>query len=191
MNNTAIQERERQSQSRTEEVHQKHKLAAFMPEAAIGCGRASSLQLCLPPSSHSFPHPVCLIFKSHSLELFFVSFFCPYCLRIIMTGFDFSNCNRNAALHAKGVPLPKATSTGTTIVGCTFDNGVVVSCSLLQQRLSRPTNRKLTRSPPDRRRYQSYQRAYSGRQGTHPASPGDFISYTRTHQINSLLALEL
>jgi hypothetical protein len=44
-----------------------------------------------------------------------------------MPGFDFSNHNRNAALHARGVPLPKATSTGTTIVGCTFDDGVVVS----------------------------------------------------------------
>lgn len=44
-----------------------------------------------------------------------------------MTGFDFSNYNRNAALHAKGVPLPKATSTGTTIVGCIYDKGVVVS----------------------------------------------------------------
>lgn len=43
-----------------------------------------------------------------------------------MPGFDFSNYNRNAALHARGVPLPKATSTGTTIVGCVFDNGVVV-----------------------------------------------------------------
>ena len=43
-----------------------------------------------------------------------------------MTGFDFSNHNRNHVLHAKGVPLPKATSTGTTIVGCTYDNGVVV-----------------------------------------------------------------
>lgn len=43
-----------------------------------------------------------------------------------MPGFDFSNYNRNAALHARGVPLPKATSTGTTIVGCIFDNGVVV-----------------------------------------------------------------
>lgn len=43
-----------------------------------------------------------------------------------MPGFDFSNYNRNAALHAKGVPLPKATSTGTTIVGCIFDGGVVV-----------------------------------------------------------------
>lgn len=43
-----------------------------------------------------------------------------------MTGFDFSNYNRNAALHARGVPLPKATSTGTTIVGCIFDGGVVV-----------------------------------------------------------------
>lgn len=43
-----------------------------------------------------------------------------------MPGFDFSNYNRNAALHAKGVPLPRATSTGTTIVGCIFDGGVVV-----------------------------------------------------------------
>ncbi|KAI9837425.1 MAG: proteasome core particle subunit beta 2 [Sclerophora amabilis] len=44
-----------------------------------------------------------------------------------MTGFDFSNHNRNAALHARGVPLPKATSTGTTIVGCIFDGGVVIA----------------------------------------------------------------
>lgn len=44
-----------------------------------------------------------------------------------MPGFDFTNYNRNAALHARGVPLPKATSTGTTIVGCIFDGGVVVS----------------------------------------------------------------
>ncbi len=43
-----------------------------------------------------------------------------------MPGFDFSNHNRNAALHARGVPLPKATSTGTTIVGCIYDGGVVV-----------------------------------------------------------------
>ena len=46
-----------------------------------------------------------------------------------MPGFDFSNYNRNAALHAQGVPLPKATSTGTTIVGCIFDGGVVVRLS--------------------------------------------------------------
>lgn len=43
-----------------------------------------------------------------------------------MPGFDFTNYNRNAALHARGIPLPKATSTGTTIVGCIFDGGVVV-----------------------------------------------------------------
>jgi hypothetical protein len=47
-----------------------------------------------------------------------------------MPGFDFSNHTRNAALHARGVPLPKATSTGTTIVGCIFDGGVVVSLNL-------------------------------------------------------------
>ncbi|KAF2868882.1 nucleophile aminohydrolase [Massariosphaeria phaeospora] len=44
-----------------------------------------------------------------------------------MGGFDFSNHNRNVALHAQGVPLPKATSTGTTIVGCLFDGGVVIA----------------------------------------------------------------
>ncbi|KAK5257030.1 nucleophile aminohydrolase [Cryomyces antarcticus] len=44
-----------------------------------------------------------------------------------MPGFDFSNHNRNAALHAQGVPLPKATSTGTTIVGCIYDGGVVIA----------------------------------------------------------------
>jgi len=44
-----------------------------------------------------------------------------------MPGFDFSNYNRNATLHAQGVPLPKATSTGTTIVGCIFDGGVVIA----------------------------------------------------------------
>ena len=43
-----------------------------------------------------------------------------------MPGFDFSNYNRNAALNARGVPMPKATSTGTTIVGCVYDKGVVV-----------------------------------------------------------------
>lgn len=47
-----------------------------------------------------------------------------------MPGFDFSNYNRNAALHAKGVPLPRATSTGTTIVGCIFNGGVVVCLAL-------------------------------------------------------------
>jgi 20S proteasome subunit beta 2 len=44
-----------------------------------------------------------------------------------MAGFDFSNHNRNIALHARGVPLPKATSTGTTIVGCLYDGGVVIA----------------------------------------------------------------
>merc|ERR1712093_859604 len=44
-----------------------------------------------------------------------------------MPGFDFSNHTRNTALHARGVPLPKATSTGTTIVGCIYDGGVVIA----------------------------------------------------------------
>ncbi|EWC46761.1 proteasome component PUP1 [Drechslerella stenobrocha 248] len=44
-----------------------------------------------------------------------------------MGGFDFSNHTRNAALMASGMPAPKATSTGTTIVGCLFDGGVVIA----------------------------------------------------------------
>lgn len=44
-----------------------------------------------------------------------------------MGGFDFSNYNRNQTLHAQGLPLSKATSTGTTIVGCLFDGGVVIA----------------------------------------------------------------
>ncbi|KIJ25571.1 hypothetical protein M422DRAFT_781668 [Sphaerobolus stellatus SS14] len=42
------------------------------------------------------------------------------------TGFDFSNHNRNEFLSNKGFPVPKAQSTGTTIVGCLFKGGVVL-----------------------------------------------------------------
>ena len=46
------------------------------------------------------------------------------------TGFDFSNYARNAHLNnvaASGkLRLPKATSTGTTIVGCLFEGGIVL-----------------------------------------------------------------
>ncbi|KAH7886645.1 nucleophile aminohydrolase [Phlebopus sp. FC_14] len=41
-------------------------------------------------------------------------------------GFDFSNSIRNNFLQEKGLPLPKATSTGTTIVGCLFKDGIVL-----------------------------------------------------------------
>ncbi|KAI0338176.1 20S proteasome subunit [Trametopsis cervina] len=41
-------------------------------------------------------------------------------------GFDFSNTTRNQFLAERGVPLPKATSTGTTIVGCLFKDGIVL-----------------------------------------------------------------
>ncbi|KAI5121531.1 hypothetical protein M0805_002591 [Coniferiporia weirii] len=41
-------------------------------------------------------------------------------------GFDFSNHVRNSFLQEKGLPLPKATSTGTTIVGCIFKDGIVL-----------------------------------------------------------------
>ncbi len=59
-------------------------------------------------------------------------------------GFDFSNTlrydvasrvvwivclnasHRNDFLAQRGLPLPKATSTGTTIVGCLFKDGIVL-----------------------------------------------------------------
>ncbi|KAF8880012.1 20S proteasome subunit [Infundibulicybe gibba] len=41
-------------------------------------------------------------------------------------GFDFSNELRNNFMREKGLPLPKATSTGTTIVGCLFKDGIVL-----------------------------------------------------------------
>ena len=43
-----------------------------------------------------------------------------------MDGFDFSNHLRNNALANKNLHLPKATSTGTTIVGCLFDGGIIL-----------------------------------------------------------------
>ncbi|KAF8452075.1 20S proteasome subunit [Boletus edulis BED1] len=42
------------------------------------------------------------------------------------SGFDFSNSIRNHSLAEKGLPLPKATSTGTTIVGCVFKDGIIL-----------------------------------------------------------------
>lgn len=36
------------------------------------------------------------------------------------------NAFRNSHLQEKGLPLPKATSTGTTIVGCLFKDGIVL-----------------------------------------------------------------
>ncbi|KAJ7589844.1 20S proteasome subunit [Mycena floridula] len=41
-------------------------------------------------------------------------------------GFDFTNEIRNNFMAEKGLPLPKATSTGTTIVGCLFADGIVL-----------------------------------------------------------------
>ncbi|KAI1787515.1 proteasome subunit [Ganoderma leucocontextum] len=41
-------------------------------------------------------------------------------------GFDFTNQVRNNFLTERGIPLPKATSTGTTIVGCLFKDGIIL-----------------------------------------------------------------
>lgn len=50
-----------------------------------------------------------------------------------MGGFDFSNYARNAALQAQGAPPPQAVSTGTTIVGCKFDGGVVIAAGEIRK----------------------------------------------------------
>ncbi|GMM51840.1 proteasome core particle subunit beta 2 [Starmerella bacillaris] len=44
-----------------------------------------------------------------------------------MAGLSFDNYRRNKSLEASGVLPPKTTSTGTTIVGCKFNGGVILS----------------------------------------------------------------
>ncbi|CUM63492.1 uncharacterized protein PRCAT00001068001 [Priceomyces carsonii] len=44
-----------------------------------------------------------------------------------MGGLSFDNYQRNQFLSTKGFGTPKATSTGTTIVGCKFKGGVVIA----------------------------------------------------------------
>ncbi|KAJ2953783.1 hypothetical protein O0L34_g1410 [Tuta absoluta] len=41
-------------------------------------------------------------------------------------GFSFDNCQRNAFLLQNGYPAPKATKTGTTIVGIVYADGVIL-----------------------------------------------------------------
>ncbi|GAA6058594.1 hypothetical protein JCM10212_007033 [Sporobolomyces blumeae] len=41
-------------------------------------------------------------------------------------GFSFENVLRNSSLANKNLGLPKATSTGTTIVGCLYEHGIVL-----------------------------------------------------------------
>lgn len=44
-----------------------------------------------------------------------------------MAGLSFDNYQRNQFLATKGHSQPKATSTGTTIVGCKFNGGVIIA----------------------------------------------------------------
>ena len=41
-------------------------------------------------------------------------------------GYRSNSSDSNAFLESKGVKVPKATSTGTTIVGCLFKDGIVL-----------------------------------------------------------------
>jgi 20S proteasome subunit beta 2 len=42
------------------------------------------------------------------------------------TGFSFSNSLRNSSLSAQGIQAPTSTSTGTTIVGLVYKDGIVL-----------------------------------------------------------------
>ncbi|CAH0558351.1 unnamed protein product [Brassicogethes aeneus] len=48
------------------------------------------------------------------------------CPEIPKPGFSFDNCQRNATLESKGFAVPKATKTGTTIVGIIYKDGVIL-----------------------------------------------------------------
>ncbi|XP_057668368.1 proteasome subunit beta type-7 [Diorhabda carinulata] len=48
------------------------------------------------------------------------------CPEIPAPGFSFDNCKRNALLESKGFAVPKATKTGTTIVGIVYKDGVIL-----------------------------------------------------------------
>lgn len=48
------------------------------------------------------------------------------CPDIPAPGFSFENCQRNAFLAKQGFPVPKATKTGTTIVGIVYKDGVIL-----------------------------------------------------------------
>jgi hypothetical protein len=125
-----------------------------------------SLVISTPTNVRLLPTP---INTAHPVELHRLNLLCPIAkpntrdcdtnkrhpsavIRSIATmpGFDFTNYNRNAALHARGVPLPKATSTGTTIVGCIFDGGVVVRKDGI--RVESPRANPGSRSPPTQER---------------------------------------
>lgn len=48
------------------------------------------------------------------------------CPQVEAPGFSFENCKRNATMNGKGFPVPKATKTGTTIVGIIYADGVIL-----------------------------------------------------------------
>lgn len=178
---------------------------ACLPELrnyiSINQPAASPTSFLNAPPHHDQPSPL----ACPSLERFYIRNQSPYfrLITVRMPGFDFSNYNRNAALHARGVPLPKATSTGTTIVGCIFDGGVVVRifcclCTLFPQRLQcngavippqlLPTDSamtfKLTSPLPlqDRSRYSCHLGSHRCRQELREAAlhcPSDLVCWCR------------
>nr|CAH7742101.1 unnamed protein product [Callosobruchus chinensis] len=48
------------------------------------------------------------------------------CPEVPSPGYGFENCRRNALLEGKGLAFPTAQKTGTTIVGITFKDGVIL-----------------------------------------------------------------
>lgn len=51
----------------------------------------------------------------------------PYVDNLQLGGFDFDNCLRNEAIIKQTGEAPKAISTGTTIVGLVYKDGVVLA----------------------------------------------------------------
>lgn len=113
----------------------------------LGCGRArpdrgvrghGERDACVYTTVETRMHPLLLSFIAFVSTMATASVYSP-------SGFDFSNTARlfcalyelawniwliklcrNHFLEDRGLPLPKATSTGTTIVGCLFKDGIVL-----------------------------------------------------------------
>jgi hypothetical protein len=56
----------------------------------------------------------------------------------VRAGFSFELCNRNAMLQSRGGKMPKATKTGTTIVGVIFKVNNLVFNQCIQIKWDRP-----------------------------------------------------
>ncbi|XP_017044083.1 proteasome subunit beta type-7 [Drosophila ficusphila] len=75
------------------------------------------------------------------------------------SGFSFDNCLRNKGLIEKGISVPNCASTGTTIVGITYDEGVIIGAD------SRATNENIIPSNSSRKIYELQNNIFAGGAG--------------------------